>query len=99
MDSKTVQRNALCRSWRELSNACLLAKFGFDTAENEPSLSLPYAKNRWRDAKLELASADPWSLPAHLHAFRFSGVCLVKHLKQKCVLQLAHTWVASKDAG
>ena len=31
-----VQRNALCRSGRELSNEYLLAKFGFDTAENEP---------------------------------------------------------------
>ena len=29
--------SALCRSRRELSNAYLLAKFGFDTAENEPS--------------------------------------------------------------
>ena len=27
----------MCRSRRELSNAYLLAKFGFDTAENEPS--------------------------------------------------------------
>ena len=35
-DSKTVQRSALCKSRRELSNECLLAKFGFDTAENEP---------------------------------------------------------------
>ena len=35
-DSKTVQRSAFCRSRRELSNAYLLAKFGFDTAENEP---------------------------------------------------------------
>ena len=33
---RTVQRSALCRSWRELSNAYFLAKFGFDTAENEP---------------------------------------------------------------
>ena len=31
-----VQRSALCRSRRELSNAYLLAKFRFDTAENEP---------------------------------------------------------------
>ena len=30
-----VQRRALRRSRRELSNAYLLAKFGFDTAENE----------------------------------------------------------------
>ena len=36
MDSKTVQRSALCRSRRELSNAYLFAKFGFDTAEEEP---------------------------------------------------------------
>merc|ERR1712078_83140 len=33
---KTVQRSALCRSRRELSHEYLLAKFGFDTAENEP---------------------------------------------------------------
>ena len=31
-----MQRSALCRSRRELSNAYLLAKFDFDTAENEP---------------------------------------------------------------
>ena len=32
-----MHRDALCRSRGELSNAYLLAKFGFDTAENEPS--------------------------------------------------------------
>ena len=31
-----VQRGALCRTRRELSNAYLLAEIGFDTAENEP---------------------------------------------------------------
>ena len=34
--TRTVQRTAFCRSRRELSNAYLLAKFGFDTTENEP---------------------------------------------------------------
>ena len=34
-DSKAVQRSALCRSRRELSNEYLLAKIRFDTAENE----------------------------------------------------------------
>ena len=29
-------KECICRSRRELSNAYLLAKFGFDTAENEP---------------------------------------------------------------
>ena len=33
---KAVQRSALCRPRRELSNAYFLAKFGFDPAENEP---------------------------------------------------------------
>ena len=32
---RTVQRSAFCRSRRELSNECLLAKIGVDTAENE----------------------------------------------------------------
>ena len=36
-----MQRSALCRSRRELSNAYLLAKFGFDTAENEPCQICP----------------------------------------------------------
>ena len=31
-----MQRSALCRPRRELSNEYLLATFGFDTAENEP---------------------------------------------------------------
>merc|ERR1712078_27349 len=38
---KTVQRSALCRSRRELSHEYLLAKFGFDTAENEPCKVCP----------------------------------------------------------
>ena len=31
-----MQRGVLCVYWRELSSAYFLAKFGFDTAENEP---------------------------------------------------------------
>ena len=38
--------SALCRSRRELSNAYLLAKFGFDTAENEPSKVYPEPRAR-----------------------------------------------------
>ena len=33
---RTVHRIAFCRSQREISNAYLHAKFGFDTAKNEP---------------------------------------------------------------
>ena len=41
-----MQRNALCRSRRELSNAYFLAKFDFDTAENEPCKVCPIAAPR-----------------------------------------------------
>ena len=50
--TRTVQRSALCRSRRELSNAYFLAKFGFDTAVNEPCKVCPlsaYRSPRFRD--------------------------------------------------
>ena len=40
-DSKTVQRSTFCRSRRRFSNAYFLAKFGFDTAANEPCKICP----------------------------------------------------------
>ena len=46
MDSKAVQRSALCRSRRELSNEYLLAKIGVDTAENEPCKVCPLSAYR-----------------------------------------------------
>ena len=36
-----MQKSEFCRSRRELSNEYLLAKFGFDTAENEPCKVCP----------------------------------------------------------
>ena len=36
-----MQRSALCRSRRELSNGYLLAKFGFDTAASQPAENEP----------------------------------------------------------
>ena len=46
VDSKTVQRSALCRPRRELSNEYLFAKIGFNTAENEPCKVCPLSANR-----------------------------------------------------
>ena len=51
-----MQRSALCRARRELSNAYLLAKIGVDTAENEPckvcplsvSLAIPQVRDGLR---------------------------------------------------
>ena len=39
LDSKGAEVCESCRSRQELSNECLLANFGFDTAENEPKIS------------------------------------------------------------
>ena len=36
LDSKGAKVCTSCRSWQELSNECLLAKFGVDAAENGP---------------------------------------------------------------
>ena len=47
-----VQRSALCRSRRELSNEHLLGKFGFDTSGKEPCKVCPfsvYRSPRWTD--------------------------------------------------
>ena len=41
-----MQRSSLCRSRRELSNEYLFAKFGFDTAENEPCKVCPLSAYR-----------------------------------------------------
>ena len=46
MDSKAVQRSALCRSRREFPNEYLLAKFGFNIAENEPCKVFPLSAYR-----------------------------------------------------
>ena len=47
-----MHKSALYRSRRELSNEYLLAKFGFDTAENEPSKVCPIDQ-------LELSAGGP----------------------------------------
>ena len=39
-----MKSSALCRSRQELSNAYLVAKIGFDTAENEPAKKLKLSK-------------------------------------------------------
>ena len=41
-----MQRSAFCRSRRELSNEYLVAKIGFDTAENEPCKVCPLSVYR-----------------------------------------------------
>ena len=54
---KVVQRRVLCRSRREVSNAYFLAKFGFDTAENEPSKVRGRRPRHRPSGRREVASA------------------------------------------
>ena len=81
-----MQRSALCKSRRELSNAYLLAKFGFDTAENEPSkvCRVPLTQRRHygllpaRDAKVLckfMKAAEP--------GFKFTSICINKNYSAK----------------
>ena len=53
-----MQRSALCRSRRELSNVYLLAKSGFDTAENEPAGALLGISPDGRGLLVRLVAAD-----------------------------------------
>ena len=66
MDSKTVQRSALCRSRRELSNEYLLAKIGVDTAENEPLEVWGKLQFNIHHLPPNLGMALAWSFLAHL---------------------------------
>ena len=56
-----VQRSALCRSRRELSNEYFLAKFGFDTAENERSKVCPSRPEATCQCKGQLRAQLPHS--------------------------------------
>ena len=58
VDSKMVQRSALCRSRRELSNEYLLAKFGFDTVENGPCKVCPLSAYRSPRYEVPLHNAE-----------------------------------------
>ena len=69
--TRTVQRSAFCRSRRELSNAFFLAKFGFDTAENEPCRRDPSTLgSRNRGEELELWNMQNWKFCLESMDFR-----------------------------
>ena len=70
-----MQRSALCRSRRELSNAYLLAKIRFDTAENEPCKVCrePYGGTAKVDATWKAAAA-PANAGNAIQEFDFAWV-------------------------
>ena len=66
--TRTVQRSAFCRSRRELSNAYFLAKFGFDTAENDQPASQPAENEPCKVCPLSVYKS-PRSKPGSILAF------------------------------
>ena len=54
-----MQRSALCRSRRELSNAYFLAKFCLDAAENEPCQVCPTELGQMNSFAAQATSAGP----------------------------------------
>ena len=70
-----MQRSALCRSRRELLNAYFLAKFGFDTAENEPCEVCP--------AVLSIAVESSAEQQAHLCELREVAEVVALHFVQE----------------
>ena len=60
--------STLCRSQRELSNAYLLAKIGFDTTENDPSKVWSINRSEVRADADEGAEADGGREPEHAEA-------------------------------
>ena len=58
-----MQRSALCRSRRELSNEYLLAKIGVDTAENEPLEVWGENSIQYSLQSLDLADLFPQRVP------------------------------------
>ena len=67
-DFRAVQRSALCKSRRELSNEYLLAKFRFDTAENELSKVCPAVP-----ADAERQGGPPRHAPRRVHRGRLAA--------------------------
>ena len=76
-DFRAVPRSAFCRSRRELSNEHFLAKFRFDTAENEPCKvrmvrSLAYRTFKPRFAAQPSTHCCTWARPAPSRSWRAS---------------------------
>ena len=80
-----MQRGALRRSRRELSNAYIFAKCGFDTAENEPSKVWPIAAPPSAVAAAAGAAGRPAlaallqrAAPVRWAGLDFSGCCTAR---------------------
>ena len=97
-----MQRSALCRSRRELSNAYLLAKFGFDTAENEPLQVCPlsaYRSPRW--AFRRRGVVKPWVHPGlelyyQLKRTIFSSLVFIIEIQWNSSIDSQCNWAFSR---
>ena len=72
-----MQRSALCRSRRELSNEYLLAKIGVDTAENEPCKVCPFSAYRSPRFDKGTLEVEQDSIRLNLESIRIDHPALV----------------------
>ena len=84
-----MQRSALCRSRRELSNAYLLAKFGFNTAENEPCNVCPLSV--YRSPRFDLDKSGMFDFYECINILEAVGVYLTQQYMHDQYLNLYHS--------
>ena len=96
-----MQRSALCRSRRELSNAYLLAKNGVDTAENEPIKIWTWFRRAVEKVEILTLSENTiqilksWNLKCEP-----SKVLLVSYVEAACRRRQALRWlIPDSDCG
>ena len=81
-----MQRSALCRSRRELSNEAVIAKFGVDTAENKPSKVWP--------AFSFLPRTPPWVKQTAMATFHTLRLLFSRHFPWISVTESTRLWVS-----
>ena len=81
-----MQRSALCRSRRELANAYFLAKFGFDTAENEPCQVCPIPRFHAAERLVHTASRGLPRARARAAAVRGAAARPLRPLAEHAVM-------------
>ena len=102
-----MQRNALCRSRRELSNEYLLAKFGVDTAENELRVSpnrIRVITRNLRVKKYAYGALRSWRWTSPFRRSRLRALkgtrrkgALTIHQLHSCVYMKLHSYILSRQ--
>ena len=102
-----MQRSAFCRSRQELSNAYLLAQFGFDTASRTSPVKLlwtgggsknaPACSLNRRSKKLEVCRAAAQGIIANLRSIKHANWSMEEHMPSAGLI--AYPVIAAATSG